>query len=146
MPVEDLEREGVKNSYLSKEWDREDGPIKYRQVLQWVGTEAMRNCLHTNVWVNALFSEYKMGENGEYPNWIITDVRFPNEAEAIRDRGGVVIRVNRPSIISQSNHPSEISLDHYDFDYVIENDGGLHQLTTRTLNALSELDIWTRPE
>lgn len=30
------------------------------------------------------------------PNWIITDVRFPNEAQAIKDRGGVLIRVNRP--------------------------------------------------
>ena len=30
-----------------------------------------------------------------YPNWIITDVRFPNEADAIKGRGGIIIRVNR---------------------------------------------------
>ena len=29
------------------------------------------------------------------PNWIITDVRFPNEAKAIKDKGGILIRVNR---------------------------------------------------
>ena len=32
----------------------------------------------------------------EQSNWIITDVRFPNEAQAIKDRGGIVMRVNRP--------------------------------------------------
>ena len=31
----------------------------------------------------------------EYPNWIITDCRFPNEAKAIKDRDGISIRVNR---------------------------------------------------
>lgn len=31
----------------------------------------------------------------KYPNWIITDMRFPNELKAIRQRGGITIRVNR---------------------------------------------------
>lgn len=30
-----------------------------------------------------------------FPNWIIADVRFPNEAQAILDRKGILIRVNR---------------------------------------------------
>ena len=30
-----------------------------------------------------------------YPSWLVTDVRFPNEAQAIKDRGGIIVRVNR---------------------------------------------------
>lgn len=90
-----------------------------RKLLQLLGTECGRDIIHPNIWVNALFSDYKAkGEgikdnifstpngnvkmqlnplfDGEYfPNWIITDVRFPNEAQSIKDRGGILIRVNR---------------------------------------------------
>lgn len=79
-----------------------------RKLLQLLGTEGGREIIHPNIWVNALFADYnakgfdyKGSENKEikgdwiYPNWIITDVRFPNEAQAIKDRGGIVIRVNR---------------------------------------------------
>lgn len=72
-----------------------------RKLLQLLGTEAGRNIIHPNIWVNALFADYPkivdMDDKGldVYENWIITDVRFPNEAQAIKDRGGIVIRVNR---------------------------------------------------
>lgn len=77
-----------------------------RKLLQLLGTECGRQIIHPNIWVNALFADYKgidnpleKGHPEEWgkPNWIITDVRFPNEAQAIKDRGGVVIRVNRDS-------------------------------------------------
>lgn len=84
----------------------------YRLLLQLIGTEAMREVVGENVWVNALFSEYKQNrvffdhESKEnlpgylntplYPNWIITDMRFPNELKAVEDRKGITIRINRP--------------------------------------------------
>ncbi len=75
-----------------------------RKLLQLLGTECGRQIIHPQIWVNALFADYKgidnpleKGHPKEWgkPNWIITDVRFPNEAEAIKQRGGIVIRVNR---------------------------------------------------
>lgn len=74
-----------------------------RDLLQQVGTNGLRNIVHPNVWVNALFSDYKVPHavlNKTYsdvdlPNWIITDCRFPNEAEAILKQNGLLIRVNR---------------------------------------------------
>jgi hypothetical protein len=81
----------------------------YRWMLQKVGTESMRDVIHENVWVNALFADYKTTtyrvevpvrvagyiDHEVSPNWIITDVRFPNEAEAVKERGGILIRLNR---------------------------------------------------
>ena len=119
-----------------------------RKLLQILGTEAGRQVIHPNIWVNALFADYignnvftvteDDGMSGTqelvYPNWIITDVRFPNEAQAIKDRGGIVIRINRdyqnPLMpdVAIPEHPSETALDNHNFDYVIDNSGSISDL------------------
>jgi len=133
-----------------------------REILQRVGTEAMRNVIHENVWVNALFADYKSeyrnnpfyNDKGIYDvteedellhqpmtsNWIITDTRFVNEAEAIKSRGGLLIRVNRntdgfakhaANFFHQpfEEHPSETALDSYTgFDYIVDNDSTIESL------------------
>lgn len=80
-----------------------------RLLLQLMGTECGRDILHCNIWVNALFSNYlPQSKNDdvtrwEGSNWIITDMRFPNELQAIENRGGVTIRVNRKQPIVYSS-------------------------------------------
>lgn len=151
IPIADLEKAEVKNSKLGEEWaylfwfNGKDmfrvNPNRYndftgfspdriknytvRQFLQYIGTDLLRNQLHEDVHINALFAEYKNNDSFE-PNskWIITDVRFPNEAEAIKKRGGFLIRVNNPEYKPYENeHYSETALDDYDgFDVIINND------------------------
>ena len=115
-------------------------PMTIRELLQRLGTDAMRVGLHTNTWVNALMSEYVMNKehfndiaNGRevgdgYPKWIITDTRFPNEAQAIKDKGGILIRVNRKGVNPINNHPSEVGIDNWDFDHIIDNNGSINEL------------------
>jgi hypothetical protein len=122
----DFEKSEVKESTLGKEWNG----MTVREFLQKLGTEAVRNNLHTNAWVNALFSAYKPidrrtqqdpdDSNINYPNWIITDMRFPNEFEAVTERQGTTIRINRFTPIG-TEHLSETALDDANFDYVIDN-------------------------
>ena len=70
-----------------------------------------------------------------YPNWIITDVRFPNEAEAIKRYGGKVIRVNRDYVSTEDpkhQHSSETALDNYEgFDHIVQNDGTIPELVEK---------------
>lgn len=90
--------ETIKNSYIKAVYTP-------RTLLQYIGTDCGRQIIHPNIWVNALMGEYKsmgymMGFTGHgsgpiFPDWIVTDVRFPNEAQAIKDREGFLIRVNR---------------------------------------------------
>jgi len=115
--------------------------MTYRDFLQKIGTEAMRNGLHENVWVNALFSEYivlddtkraSMGNVIDYsdcsfPDWIITDLRFANEFDSVKQRRGITVRVTRPGL-TFNNHISETALDNFQFDYEIVNDGTLEDL------------------
>ena len=116
-----------------------------RLLLQLLGTECGRQIIHPQIWVNSLMSEYNgvicskkesndfvlAGEEKiyvKYPNWIITDVRFPNEVKAIKDRGGILIRIERDYILTgepedpKIQHESETALDnHQNWNYVIEN-------------------------
>lgn len=104
-----------------------------RLLLQLLGTQCGREIIHPNIWVNALFSEYVSYHNSRVniytlPKWIISDVRFENEAKAIKERNGIIIRVNRNSE-NKDNHQSEIELDNYkEFDYTIANIGFIKDL------------------
>jgi hypothetical protein len=150
IPVQKFEDREFKNTYLSKEWRVHGLPMRVREFLQYLGTNALRNCLHQNTWVNALFADYKCVPADRAPkgwdcdNWIITDVRFPNEAKAIKDRGGIIIRVDRPFVKPINNHSSEIALDEWNFDYKIGNVSDLKSLAFTVENILLKENLLTK--
>lgn len=119
-----------------------------RIMLQLLGTEAGRSIIHPNIWVNALFSKYiktikieSATAPLEFPKWIITDVRFENEADEIINRGGIMIRVNR-DICNSGEHKSETALDNYtNFKYVIDNNSSLLDLQSKVLGILKQENI-----
>jgi hypothetical protein len=136
--AEDFEDPEYKKSILPSMWwttcDEGLQPMTVREFLQKLGTDAMRNGLHTNVWVNALMADYECVPADRAPggwdcdNWVITDTRFPNEAKAIKERDGIIIRIDRPGCKPVNAHPSETSLDKWDFDYKIANVSDLFSL------------------
>ena len=142
IPIEKFEDQEFKKLEMPECWNRlqQSGrskvwaPMTYRQFLQELGTEAMRDGLHANVWVNALFADYKQH------NWIITDMRFPNEMEAVVEKGGITIRVVRPGT-STGKHPSEIALDGHTMHYEIINDGIIEDLVEKVREILTEQRI-----
>lgn len=106
-----------------------------RKLLQLLGTEAGRQIIHPNIWINSLFSEYRPSKS----NWIITDLRFPNEAKAIQNRGGFLMRINRPHN-QEDPHKSEVALDNWEeWDAVIENNGTLEQFEDRVIAQYKKL-------
>jgi hypothetical protein len=131
-----------------------------REFLQTLGTECLRNNLSKNIWAAALFADYKeeptnvlksKGYHLEdaYPNWCITDMRFPNEMEAVKERKGITIRVVRPDFIEnaltgqkfpvkvhRNLHASETALDDAEFDYEIINDGSIEDLIEKVREIL----------
>lgn len=94
---------------------KDDYP-EIRRLLQVFGTEVGRDMFGSNFWVDLTLNSLSGGSA------VISDVRFKNEADAIRKAGGQVWRINRSGIGPVTNHSSEIDLDDYDFDHVINND------------------------
>jgi hypothetical protein len=150
--IEKFEDQEFKKTELGPEWAIHGMPMTVRDFLQKLGTDAMRMGLHENVWVNALMADYKpeeswlntsLGEKPDvvYPNWIITDVRFPNEAKAIKDKGGIIIRIDRPGVTPINNHPSETGLDGWNFDYKIANISDIFALKQTVEQILKHIKV-----
>lgn len=159
IPVENFEDQQFKKLELDPMWSDHGIPMTVRDFLQKLGTDGLRNGLHPNTWVNALMADYTAQPNKavadflaaeglpasmnagekEYPNWIITDCRFPNEARAIKNAGGVIVRVNRDGYRAINAHPSEVALDKWSYDYVIDNDGSVEDLKKNVKELLKKI-------
>lgn len=174
-----LEDREFKESYMSDEWRYTIDDNKaathtlakgttartYREFLQELGTEVLRNWI-PNIHVNATFSKWKIvhtdaqhwlgnaitmgGTPDHWPDWIITDVRFPNEATAIKQRDGLVIRINRTTseYLKEQElrlaHASETSMDNYaDYDAIIDNAGTVEELYQQALNIVKQFNLRT---
>jgi len=219
---EQLEDAEFKKSFLGSEWNisgnmyvikyhqddrlnqftatkKDEVQLSVRKMLQLLGTEALREVIHPNVHVNALFADYtpivhwmcdrcddenllnllevesRFKAQGYLDNefvcpnckglesegditqvltdnpsrWIITDLRFPNELKAVKDKGGITIRVNRDALGIGSNgeligqtpifmnpHPSETALDDAEFDYTIDNNSDIQSLIEKVREIL----------
>lgn len=107
-----------KNSVLGPEWNH----MTVRTLLRKLGTEAVRNNICENAWINCLADTIKNAES----NVIITDLRFPNEAEYIKSEGGIIVNIVTPLSFKPSEHSSEIDLEFKLVDEYIGNFGSLH--------------------
>lgn len=98
-----------------------------RNILQLLGTDVCRDLFGENVWVDATLARIEREQPSD-AKIALTDCRFPNEASAIREMNGCVVRVERPGVGPVNNHISETGLDDFDFDYTLLNDGSLDDL------------------
>lgn len=109
-----------KNELVNCLWPETDKAMTAREVMQYVGTNVFRKMQH-NVWADATIR--RIQDEG-LPLALIADCRFPNEVEAIKNAGGLVVKLNRN--LYHSNHESEKALDtdvydHSVFDLVVDN-------------------------
>jgi hypothetical protein len=134
---------------------------RYRLILQWWGTEFRRQMFGDDYWRQRLAEKIARLEPDQLA--IITDVRFPDEADQIKELGGILVRVVRPGMPDTGNHSSETALDHYgkvaldtvlgemfdplgeklpvveqnDWDVVLTNDGTLAGLEKKVKEVLT---------
>lgn len=87
-----------------------------RKFLQGLGA-GVRDVIGEETWIDTAMRRLPDG------NIVVTDCRFPNEAQAIKDAGGYVIRVSRPGVEAVNDHITEVGLDDWDFDAHVYNDG-----------------------
>jgi len=114
-------------SWVQPEPNAEISPLapygKHPKLLQWWGTE-YRRAQDPDYWVKKTMSSIPVNLDIA----MITDVRFPNEVEAVKQRGGYNVQVQRlrtdgtPFYSSDRSvdHPSETALDGYDWDFYIK--------------------------
>jgi hypothetical protein len=118
--------------------------MTYGEMLQKIGTDYMQQ-FDKLVWVKALFSEY---EKDSKEIWVIPDLRFKHEADFLKEKGAILIRVNGDPIGERKNskrnlnHISETDLDDYKyFDFIIENDSTLYHFNNKIDNLINDLKL-----
>jgi hypothetical protein len=122
-----------------KEAELEWLPASPRRLLQTIGTEWGRETIHPEIWIMATLRRIDASEAALA---VITDVRFENEAEAIRHRGGAVWHVVRPGAGlagAEGSHSSERGIPENLVDDEVLNDGGLATLDARLDEAMTRL-------
>lgn len=105
--------------------------VSVRQMLQTLGTEWGRTLVHKDVWVMAALADIETRSHKDADlNWVVTDVRFLNEASLLRAAGFDVWNVWRPDAstgVSEA-HASEQEQELIEWDHQLYNDGTLEEL------------------
>lgn len=116
-------------------WEFAKRNPEVRQFLQDLGV-GVRNRIGDDTWLGVV-------QRGEpwYSRLVITDVRFPNEAEWIK-QVGLLVRVERPGVGPVNGHVSESAIAHIMPDAIVQNDGTLDQLHDRVRRLMDQLEAW----
>lgn len=98
-----------------------------RQLMQTLGTEWGRQIVSPTLWLDLAAREIESNRYCGYHS-VVTDVRFDNEADMIRDMGGVIWHIQRENIPQVSAHASESGVSLKSGDIIIDNNGTLNDL------------------
>lgn len=108
-----------------------------RELMQRMGTEVARQQWGDTFWTDR--AEVSISQLAPSPV-VITDVRFPNEAQWCRQMGWPVVRITRPGVGPVNSHTSDQGLPDHLVDAEIANDGTIEQLHDRIRHLLMQLD------
>lgn len=130
IPKEYFDDPNKKETPLS-EWNN----LTPRSLAQWLGTDIYRNQFDQNVWLRNMKLRI-----GELKNVIITDIRFDNEANFIKELGGIIIKVDASVRKNKSdNHISENGIDEKLVDIIVDNNGSFEDLNKSIKKTLCYL-------
>lgn len=109
---------------------RPGNPVSYRSLAQTLGTEWGRQLVSPTLWLDlaaAWMADVQEQTFGTL-QWAISDVRFENEADWVRQRGGVIWRIHRPGVAPVRAHASEAGVMAMYAVQEIYNDGNIDDL------------------
>lgn len=116
--------------------------VSARHMMQTLGTEWARKCLGDDFWLKLATTSMAHMRSHGYRNFVISDVRFANEAEWVRAQGGEIWMIERPGLQPVRPHVSECV--QFRVDQVLRNDGGLLKLEFAALDALASAKRFAR--
>lgn len=110
---------------------------KDRNLLIAIGEHARQE--NPNFWVD-LLSQSIMQEEEKNPevSIFVSDLRMPNEAEALRELGFILVRIIKPDA-EIVNHPTDQNADFIHWDHVIENTGTLEEFKQKIVELGNEI-------
>lgn len=113
-----------------------------RYLMQTLGTEWGRDLVHPQLWIELMFRRVDMARSYGAGGIVVADVRFDGEAEAVKERGGVIWRIERPDPTYGTGdaHRSEEGVSPRLVDTIIHNNMDKRTLFTQVGVAIANLD------
>lgn len=101
-----------------------------RELMQSMGTEWARQLVHPDVWVKIAEQNLNYLQNtlSNVVGFVVSDVRFENEAAFIRQRGGTIVHLVRPDAPTVNPHISEAGIQHQTGDITVYNSRSIESL------------------
>lgn len=149
-PIRQMLRELLTSNGIGDEWMHERHlkeatipalGVSYRHMAQTLGTEWGR-ALQPDFWLRlaGAYIEDRSNDPADgCAHFVISDVRFPNEAAWVRERGGQIWRIHRPGIEPVRAHASEAEIERIPQDWTILNTGSLADLREAVAEAVQTL-------
>jgi hypothetical protein len=108
-----------------KEVVLDDLGVSPRYLMQTLGTEWGRNTVNNDVWLLAAKRNLQNSPALDNLGVVIPDVRFENEADFIRENGGLLLHISRENKVQVLNHASENGVSIKPGEHCIENNGSI---------------------
>lgn len=117
--------------------DKSGKPLTIRQALIEIGT-GMGRGMNDSIWLDVFDHRFAKLVKGGDNAVIVTDVRFPNEFSHLKNAGFFLIRIKRTTdmVINHSSETDQDSIKDEDFDFVLNNNGTLEDITNIITNNL----------
>lgn len=111
----------------------------YRQLAQTLGTDWGRNMLDPGLWMRV--AQHRIAQAAAHERHVVvSDIRFPDEAEWLQRMGGVLVRVQRQGGMADVRlHESEMHAATLPAEYVLHNQGTLEDLAHGAKQLAREL-------
>lgn len=114
--------------------------VDFRLVLQKFGNDIMKSHFGWSVWGERMVRRIQGSTD---PVITIPDFRFEDELRVLSAYFGRqnirTVKVTRPGTVAGDQHESEVALDNFEFDHVIENDGSLWDLHRKAILLRKEI-------
>lgn len=106
-----------------------------RYLMQTLGTEWGRELVHPDLWLILATQHIQKPGSG---NWVISDVRFENEAAWVREHG-LLLHVERSVHSRVARHKSEAGVERRQRDGVVWNIGTLQELDAVVVDLVRQV-------
>lgn len=130
-----LEQRQLHDPVLKEQVDPRWG-LSPRQMMQTLGTECFRGHFGPDYWLK-LLKERLATEST--PFVIVSDVRFENEADFVKQQGGIVVRVERAAATTIDAHITEAGQADIQADIVVQNDSTVQALEQQVSGLMTTI-------
>jgi hypothetical protein len=129
----------ARTPHLAKDTITTENKEAYRPILQWLGGYLVKK-VDPNIWYKEIIRRVEKSEAEGYKICVIGGLRYPSDANMVRDAGGVLVKIYRPGHLQYDMmDPTERERDNIRVDATIMSTGTIEDMTRCAHQVLGDI-------